>query len=46
MPREKDESLIVALDIGTTKIVTLVGEVKKDREIEIIRGEAVPTRTP
>ncbi len=36
MPREKDEPLIVGLDIGTTKIVTLVGEVKKDGEIEVI----------
>lgn len=44
MPKEKDESLIVGLDIGTTKIVTLVGEIKKDREIEIIGTGTHPSR--
>lgn len=44
MPKEKDDSLIVGLDIGTTKIVTLVGELKKDGNIEIIGSGTHPSQ--
>ena len=36
MNRTQDKSLLVAMDIGTSKIVTIVGEVSDDGEIEII----------
>ena len=36
MSRRPDKRLIVGLDIGTSKIVALVGEVKEDDEVEII----------
>lgn len=32
----KDKNIIVGLDIGTSKVVAIVGEVKVDGEIEII----------
>src|SRR3989339_308787 len=34
--RKKPDSLIVALDIGTSKIAALVGEIGEDNQIEII----------
>jgi cell division protein FtsA len=36
MMRNKDENLIVGLDIGTSKVLAIVGEVSPDGEIEII----------
>ena len=36
MSKRSDKQLIVALDIGTSKIVALVGEVSPDNQIEII----------
>jgi cell division protein FtsA len=36
MARNKDENLIVGLDIGTSKVLAIVGEVTPDGEIEII----------
>ncbi|MFQ5659092.1 MAG: cell division protein FtsA [Gammaproteobacteria bacterium] len=36
MVRKADKNLIVGLDIGTSKIVAIVGEVSSDGEIEII----------
>lgn len=36
MTRNKDENLIVGLDIGTSKVLAIVGEVSSDGEIEII----------
>jgi cell division protein FtsA len=36
MTRNKDENLIVGLDIGTSKVLAIVGEVSPDGEIEII----------
>jgi cell division protein FtsA len=36
MNRTQDKSLLVAMDIGTSKIVTIVGEISDDGEIEVI----------
>jgi len=44
MSRKGDKSLIVGLDIGTSKVVALVGEIKEDGEIEIIGIGTHPSR--
>jgi cell division protein FtsA len=36
MPRKSDRQLIVGLDIGTSKVVALVGEIAADHSIEVI----------
>ena len=36
MSKRTDKNLIVGLDIGTSKIVALVGEVGNDGEIEVM----------
>lgn len=36
MAKKTDKNLIVGLDIGTSKVVAIVGEVSQEREIEII----------
>ena len=36
MSKKPDSKLIVGLDIGTSKVLTIVGEVNADNEIEII----------
>ena len=36
MNRKGDKSLIVGLDIGTSKVVALVGEVAADGSLEIV----------
>ena len=36
MKKKSDKDLIVALDIGTSKIVAIVGEISNDNVIEII----------
>ena len=36
MAKKTDKNLIVGLDIGTSKVVAIVGEISPDREIEII----------
>ena len=36
MVKKIDKNLIVALDIGTSKIVAIVGEITTDNEIEVI----------
>ncbi|MGD9255227.1 MAG: cell division protein FtsA, partial [Chromatiales bacterium] len=36
MSKRTDKNLIVGLDIGTSKIVALVGEIREDGEIEVI----------
>ena len=36
MAKKTDKNLIVGLDIGTSKVVAIVGEVSPEREIEII----------
>ena len=44
MPKKPDKNLIVALDIGTSKIAALVGEVGQDGQIEIIGFGSHPSR--
>ncbi|MCP5143800.1 MAG: cell division protein FtsA [Gammaproteobacteria bacterium] len=36
MPRKTDKNLIVGLDIGTSKVVAIVGEVSPEGEVEVI----------
>jgi len=36
MTKKSDKSMIVALDIGTSKVVAIVGEITADGEIEIV----------
>lgn len=36
MPKKTEKNLIVGLDIGTSKVVAMVGEVSPDGEIEVI----------
>jgi len=36
MARKSDKGLLVALDIGTSKVAVIVGEVADDGSIEII----------
>lgn len=36
MAKKTDKNLIVGLDIGTSKVVAIVGEISADKEIEII----------
>jgi len=42
--KKSDRNLIVGLDIGTSKVVALVGEVKSDDSIEIIGFGSHPSR--
>jgi cell division protein FtsA len=44
MSRRSDKNLVVGLDIGTSKIACLVGEVKADDRIEIIGVGTHPSR--
>jgi cell division protein FtsA len=44
MSRRSDKNLVVGLDIGTSKIACLVGEVKADDRIEIIGLGTHPSR--
>jgi cell division protein FtsA len=44
MPKKVDKNLIVGLDIGTTKVVALVGEVAADGKLEIIGIGSHPSR--
>jgi cell division protein FtsA len=44
MARKPDRQLIVGLDIGTSKVVALVGEVAADQSIEIIGIGSHPSR--
>ena len=44
MSRRADKRLIVGLDIGTSKVVALVGEIREDDEIEIIGIGTHPSR--
>src|SRR5437773_8000666 len=42
--KKNDRNLIVGLDIGTSKVVALVGELKSDNSIEIIGFGSHPSR--
>ena len=44
MTKKAEKNLIVGLDIGTSKVVAIVGEVKHDDEIEIIGIGSHPSR--
>jgi cell division protein FtsA len=44
MPKKTEKNLIVGLDIGTSKVVAIVGEVNPDNEIEIIGIGSHPSR--
>ena len=44
MTKKVEKNLIVGLDIGTSKVVAIVGEVKADGEIEIIGIGSHPSR--
>jgi cell division protein FtsA len=44
MPRKIDKNLIVGLDIGTTKVAAIVGEVAVDGKLEIIGVGSHPSR--
>jgi len=44
MPRKSDRNLIVGLDIGTSKVVALVGEVAPDGTLEVIGIGSHPSR--
>ncbi|MCG6896608.1 MAG: cell division protein FtsA [Thiocapsa sp.] len=44
MSRRNDKSLLVGLDIGTSKVAALVGELKDDDQIEIIGIGTHPSR--
>jgi cell division protein FtsA len=44
MARKSDRNLIVGLDIGTSKVAAIVGELKEDGEIEVIGIGSHPSR--
>lgn len=44
MARKDDKSLIVGLDIGTSKVVVIVGEVNPDGSIEVVGLGTQPSR--
>ena len=44
MAKKQDRQLIVGLDIGTSKVVALVGEVGADNSIEVIGIGSQPSR--
>ncbi|MBS0613841.1 MAG: cell division protein FtsA [Proteobacteria bacterium] len=44
MAKRSDRNLIVGLDIGTSKVVAIVGEVKPDGQLEIIGLGSHPSR--
>src|ERR687895_374933 len=44
MPRKNDRSLIVGLDIGTSKVVAVVGEVNHEGKIEVVGLGSHPSR--
>src|ERR1700682_1579849 len=44
MPKRSDRNLVVGLDIGTSKVVAIVGEIKADGALEIIGIGSHPSR--
>ena len=44
MPKRNDRKLVVGLDIGTSKVVAIVGEVNVDDELEVIGIGMNPSR--
>ena len=44
MGKRTDRNIIVGLDIGTSKVIALVGELKADESIEVIGIGSAPSR--
>ena len=44
MNKKNEKNLIVGLDIGTSKVVAIVGEVSEDGEIEVVGIGTHPSR--
>ena len=44
MPRKPERNLIVGLDIGTSKVVAIVGELGTDGTIEVVGIGSHPSR--
>ncbi|MGE0082179.1 MAG: cell division protein FtsA [Thiohalomonadaceae bacterium] len=44
MSKKSEKNLIVALDIGTSKVVSIVGEITPDNEVEIVGLGSHPSR--
>ena len=44
MPRKADKNLIIGLEIGTSKVVAIVGEVNSDGGIEVVGIGSQPSR--
>jgi len=44
MPRKLEKSLVVGLDVGTSKIVAIVGEIQADGSVEVIGLGSHPSR--
>ena len=44
MPKRNDRNLIVGLDIGTSKVVAIVGEMTNDGRIEVVGLGSHPSR--
>ena len=44
MSKQPDNKLIVGLDIGTSKVVAIVGEINDDDDIEVIGIGTHPSR--
>ncbi|MDH5470841.1 MAG: cell division protein FtsA, partial [Gammaproteobacteria bacterium] len=44
MPKKTEKNLIVGLDIGTSKVVAIVGEVLADGELEVVGIGSHPSR--
>jgi cell division protein FtsA len=44
MPRKTEKSLVVGLDVGTSKVVAIVGEIQADGSVEVIGLGSHPSR--
>ena len=44
MPRKTEKSLVVGLDVGTSKVVAIVGEIQADGSVEVIGIGSHPSR--
>ncbi len=44
MSKKTEKNLIVGLDIGTSKVVAIVGEITEDNEVEVIGLGSHPSR--
>jgi hypothetical protein len=44
MPKKTEKNLLVGLDIGTSKVVAIVGEVMPDSAIEVVGIGSHPSR--